>query len=434
MDWYLAALLIMGAFLVLLAIGMPISFSFAVVGAGGLLLMKGPQYLSRLPQVAHESVNSFVLTAIPLFILMAEILAFTGISGDLFTAVERWLGRLPGGLAVSSILACAGFGAVSGSSAATAAAIGSVAMPEMLKRGYSKSLAAGAVSTGGTLGLMIPPSLSFIIYGFMAQQSIPKLFIAGIIPGVILAIIFSIYILVHCSIDRRLAPLSVSSTWGQRVSSVLRVWPILLLAAIIMVGIYRGWFTPTEAAAAGVVVVLCYAAIYRKLTWQNLKGALLRTAVTSGFILFIIIGAMSFATLLAQMRIPRELSQALTQSGASPLMVFVGVVILYFILGMFMEGVSIMTLTIPIIVPVMAAMGYDLIWFGVIVTLLVELALITPPVGVNCFVIAGIAKPLGVSLEETFKGIIPYVFLMLIGVALFTAYPQIATWLPSAMK
>src|SRR3990170_2566559 len=158
MEWYTAALLIMGAFLVLLAIGMPISFSFAVVGAGGLLILKGPQYLSRLPQVAHESVNSFVLTAIPLFILMAEILAFTGISGDLFTAVERWLGRLPGGLAVSSILACAGFGAVSGSSAATAAAIGSVAMPEMLKRGYSKSLAAGAVSTGGTLGLMIPPS------------------------------------------------------------------------------------------------------------------------------------------------------------------------------------------------------------------------------------------------------------------------------------
>ena len=288
MEWYTAGVLIMGAFLLLLAIGMPISFSFAVVGAGGLLLLKGPQYLSRLPQVAHESVNSFVLTAIPLFILIAEILAFTGISGDLFTAVERWLGRLPGGLAVSSILACAGFGAVSGSSAATAAAIGSVAMPEMLKRGYAKTLAAGAVSTGGTLGLMIPPSLSFIIYGFMAQQSIPKLFIAGIM--------FSIYILIHCSIDRRLAPLSASFTWRDRLVGLLKVWPVLLLAAIIMVGIYRGWFTPTEAAAAGVVVVLCYAAIYRKLTWQNLKGALLRTTVTSGFILFIIIGAMSFAT------------------------------------------------------------------------------------------------------------------------------------------
>lgn len=433
MEWYWAALIIMGGFLLLLALGTPIAFSFGIVATFGFLLFKGPDFLFRLPQTAHNSVNSFVLTAIPLFIMMAEILEFTGISKDLYVAVERWIGRLRGGLAISSVVACAGFGAVSGSSAATAAAIGRVAIPEMINRGYSKSLAGGAVSTGGTLGLMIPPSLSFIVYGFMAEQSIPRLFIAGVFPGIMLAIIFSIYIFTHTSLRPALAPMAPAFTWRERFSSLWRVWPIVLLAFIILGGIYMGVFTPSEAAAAGTMVVLIYAIIYGKLNWYNFQGALLRTARVSGFILFIIVGAVTFASLLALMRIPREMSSLIAEMEVSRYIVLAAVTGLLFLLGMFMEGVAIMVLTVPIITPIMAGLGFDLIWFGVYMTMMVEMALITPPVGLNCFVIAGIGKDYGLSLEDCFRGILPYVFLMLLGVALITAFPLIATWLPSTM-
>ncbi|MDP7469388.1 MAG: TRAP transporter large permease subunit, partial [Dehalococcoidia bacterium] len=277
MEWYLIALLIMATFLFLLVVGTPIAFSFGIVATFGFLFLEGPVYLFRLPQTAHESVNSFVLTAVPLFILMAEILEFTGISSDLYIAIERWIGRLRGGMAISSVLACAGFGAVSGSSAATSAAIGRIAIPEMLKRGYSKSLAGGAVSTGGTLGLMIPPSLSFIVYGFMAEQSIPRLFIAGVFPGIMLALMFSIYIFIHATISPGIAPIAPATTWNERFSALWRVWAIVLVAFVILGGIYMGVFTPTEAASAGTMVVLLMAILYRKLNRNNFQGALLRT-------------------------------------------------------------------------------------------------------------------------------------------------------------
>jgi tripartite ATP-independent transporter DctM subunit len=434
MEWYLAALLIMAGFLLLLAVGTPIAFSFGIVATFGFLLFEGPVFLFRLPQVAHESVNSFVLTAIPLFILMAEILAFTGISSDLYTAIERWIGKLRGGLAISSVLACAGFGAVSGSSAATAAAIGRIAIPEMLSRGYSKSLAGGAVSTGGTLGLMIPPSLSFIVYGFMAEQSIPRLFIAGVIPGIMLAVMFSIYIFVHTSLRPGMAPMAPSVTWGERFSSLWRVWAIVLLAFIILGGIYRGWFTPTEAAAVGTMVVLLLAILYRKLNWQNFRGSLLRTVTTAGFILLIIVGAMMFANLLATLHIPRELSTIIGNMEVSRYLVLVAITGLFIVLGMFMEGVAIMVLTVPILTPIVAGLGFDLIWFGVYMTLMVEMALITPPVGINCFVIAGIGKDYGLTLEDTFRGIVPYTGLVLLGAILITALPQLALWLPETMR
>lgn len=433
MEWYLAALLIMAGFLLLLALGTPIAFAFGIVSTFGFLFFMGPAFLFRLPQTAHESVNSFVLTAIPLFILMAEILEFTGISGDLYTAIERWIGKLRGGLAISSVLACAGFGAVSGSSAATAAAIGRIAIPEMINRGYSKSLAGGAVSTGGTLGLMIPPSLAFIIYGFMAEQSIPRLFIAGVIPGIMLAIMFSIYIFVHTSLRPSMAPLSPTVTWGERFSSLWRVWAIVLLAFVILGGIYRGWFTPTEAAAVGTMVVLGLAILYGKLTWRNFRGALLRTVTTACFILFIIVGAMMFANLLATVHIPRELSLMIGNMEVSRYLVLAAITGLFILLGMFMEGVAIMVLTVPILTPIVAGLGFDLIWFGIYMTLMVEMALITPPVGINCFVIAGIGKDYGLTLEDTFRGVVPYTGLVLLGAILITAFPQIVLWLPSTM-
>ncbi|MDP6346749.1 MAG: TRAP transporter large permease [Dehalococcoidia bacterium] len=434
MEWYIIALLIMSAFLLLLAVGTPIAFSFGIVATFGFLFLEGPVYLFRLPQTAHESVNSFVLTAIPLFILMAEILEFTGISSDLYTAIERWIGKLRGGMAISSVLACAGFGAVSGSSAATSAAIGRIAIPEMLKRGYSKSLAGGAVSTGGTLGLMIPPSLSFIVYGFMAEQSIPRLFIAGVIPGIMLALMFSLYIFIHTTIRPSLAPIAPPTTWDERFSALWRVWAIVLVAFIILGGIYMGVFTPSEAAAAGTMVVLLLAMLYRKLNWNNFQGALLRTVSTSGFVLLIIVGAMMFASLLSIERIPRELSVMISELEVSRYLVIAAITGLFILLGMFMEGVAIMVLTVPILTPIVSSLGFDLIWFGIYMTLMVEMALITPPVGVNCFIIAGIGKDYGLSLEDTFRGILPYVGLVLLAAALITAFPEIALWLPETMR
>jgi tripartite ATP-independent transporter DctM subunit len=434
MEWYIIALLIMSAFLLLLAVGTPIAFSFGIVATFGFLFLEGPVYLFRLPQTAHESVNSFVLTAIPLFILMAEILEFTGISSDLYTAIERWIGKLRGGMAISSVLACAGFGAVSGSSAATSAAIGRIAIPEMLKRGYSKSLAGGAVSTGGTLGLMIPPSLSFIVYGFMAEQSIPRLFIAGVIPGIMLALMFSLYIFIHTTIRPSLAPIAPPTTWDERFSALWRVWAIVLVAFIILGGIYMGVFTPSEAAAAGTMVVLLLAMLYRKLNWNNFQGALLRTVSTSGFVLLIIVGAMMFASLLSIERIPRELSVMISELEVSRYLVIAAITGLFILLGMFMEGGAIMVLTVPILTPIVSSLGFDLIWFGIYMTLMVEMALITPPVGVNCFIIAGIGKDYGLSLEDTFRGILPYVGLVLLAAALITAFPEIALWLPETMR
>jgi tripartite ATP-independent transporter DctM subunit len=433
-EWYLAAMLIMAGFLLLLAVGTPIAFSFGIVATFGSLLFEGPVFLFRLPQTAHESVNSFVLTAVPLFILMAEILEFTGISADLYKAIERWVGKVRGGLAISSVLACAGFGAVSGSSAATSAAIGRIAIPEMINRGYSKSLAGGAVSTGGTLGLMIPPSLSFIVYGFMAEQSIPRLFMAGVFPGIMLAIMFSLYVFIHSSLRPSVAPTAPTATWGERFSSLWKVWAIVLLAAIILGGIYMGWFTPTEAAAVGTMVVLALAILYGKLSWKNFRGALLRTVTTSGFILLIIVGAMMFANLLATERIPRELSVLIGDMEVSRYIVLAAITGLFILLGMFMEGVAIMVLTVPILTPIVSGLGFDLVWFGVYMTMMVEMALITPPVGINCFVIAGIGKDYGLTLEDTFRGIVPYTGLVLLGAVIITALPQLALWLPETMK
>ncbi|MDP6100014.1 MAG: TRAP transporter large permease [Dehalococcoidia bacterium] len=434
MEWYLIALLIMATFLFLLVVGTPIAFSFGIVATFGFLFLEGPVYLFRLPQTAHESVNSFVLTAVPLFILMAEILEFTGISSDLYIAIERWIGRLRGGMAISSVLACAGFGAVSGSSAATSAAIGRIAIPEMLKRGYSKSLAGGAVSTGGTLGLMIPPSLSFIVYGFMAEQSIPRLFIAGVFPGIMLALMFSIYIFIHATISPGIAPIAPATTWNERFSALWRVWAIVLVAFVILGGIYMGVFTPTEAASAGTMVVLLMAILYRKLNRNNFQGALLRTVSTSGFVLLIIVGAMMFASLLSMERIPRELSTLIGNLEVSRYLIMAAITGMFILLGMFMEGVAIMVLTVPILTPIVSSLGFDLIWFGVYMTLMVEMALITPPVGVNCFIIAGIGKNYGLSLEDTFRGILPYVGIVLVAAALLIAFEQIALWLPDTMR
>jgi len=435
MEWYLAGTLIMGGFLLALAMGMPIAFAFGVVSTFGLFFLAGGEKaISVIPMIAHETVNSFVLTALPLFILIAELLEFTGITDDLFRAVQNWIGRLPGGLGVATVLSCAGFGAVCGSSAATAATIGKIAIPQMLSRGYDKKLATGTISTSGTLGLMIPPSLSFIVYGVMTETSIGKLFIAGIIPGLILAVFFSLYIILRCIVSPALAPRPPGVSWRERLTSLARVWGVVLLALAILGTIYRGIATPTEAAAIGGVIVLMLAAVYRKLTFANVARALLRTTLTTGFIMLIIIGALIFAHLLAILDVPRQLSLLVERWQASPYIVLAGMGVVYFLLGMFMEGASILVLTAPLFAPIVQAMGFDLIWFGVIVTLYIELALITPPVGLNVYVIAGIAEPYGVSMEEVFRGILPYVVMVILGVVLITAFPELATWLPATMK
>lgn len=432
MEWYVVGPLIMSIFVALLLLGMPIAFAFGTATVIGFVFWGGQRF-QLIPLIAHDTYNSFVLTSVPLFILIAEILIYTRINEDLYAALERWVGWLPGGLGVASILACAGFAATSGSSVATAATMGRVAMPAMLARGYDKRFTTGILASGGTLGILIPPSLTMIIYGIMTETSIARLFIAGVIPGIILTLVFCIFVIVRSRLSSAMAPGVPSFPWAERWQSLPKALPVAVLAGVIMGSIYLGLATPTEAAGLGVLTVLVLSLAYRMLNWRNLGQALRSTVLTSGFIMLIVIGAKSLAGLLGLLEIPTQMAQVIGNWQVSPLVVLLAIEIVFIILGMFMEGMGIIVLTAPVFAPLISALGFDLIWFGVFTTINIELALITPPVGVNVYVIQGIGKEYGITMGDAFRGIVPFCFLMLLVVAIITAFPELATWLPETM-
>ncbi len=433
MEWYIAALGAIGLLLFLLAIGMPIPFAFASVGAIGIYISCGFGKLFIVAQLSHDTLVEFILITVPLFIFMAEVIFAAGFSKELFNAFEKWIGRLPGGLALASIGTCSLFSAVCGSSWVTAATIGKMAVPEMLNRGYDKRLASGALAAGGTLGILIPPSLAFIIYGFMSDTSIGHLFVAGIVPGILLSSCFALIIMGQTTLFPSMATPPEPSSWKERLHATVAIWPVVLVAIVVLGSIYLGVTTPSEAAAVGSMLSLILSFAYRRMGLRDLGNALVRTLYTTGFILFLLIGAKIFSFLLADQGVANALAQ-ICESLGSPLYILLGTYVLLTIMGMVMEGMSILVLFTPVFVPILKAVGFDQVWFGIILTLFIETALITPPVGINCYIIRDITTPYGVGLGDIFKGVLPFLVGLFVTIALVTIYPNLVLWLPGTMR
>jgi tripartite ATP-independent transporter DctM subunit len=421
-----------GALLLLLAIGVPIALAMAVVGVSGLWILEGASAaMAHVALVSWTEGQSFVLVTIPLFVLMGQLVFHTGLASDLYATVHKWIGRVPGGIAITSVLACGAFGAVTGSSIATVATMGSIVMPEMRRYRYDTTLATGALAASGTLGILIPPSLIFIFYGVMTETSIGALFMAGVIPGILVATTFSVIIWVRCLLRPELGPRGPAVSWGERMRSLTGLLPILAIFTLVIGGIYAGLFTPTEAAGVGCAGVLGLAGGMKKLTRSNVARALEGSALVSAMIFAIIVGGYLMARLVAVTGLTELLVEQMIAMGLGRIAFLLLLVVLYLVLGAFLDVFGMLVLTIPFIVPVLNEMGIDLIWFGVFAVMMTELALVTPPIGANVFVMRRVAPD--VPMGDIFRGVLPFVIGVLAVLALLTAVPQLALWLPGRM-
>lgn len=416
--------------LLLLVMGLPVAFSLGMAGVAGMLLfMGGDGALAQLPIIGYKSLDDFVLTAVPLYILMSQILLTGKVGNDLFELANKWLRHLPGGLGIATVMACAVFAAITGSSVACAVTIGAIAIPEMLARGYERSLVLGAVAAGGTLGILIPPSIPMILYGAITDESIGKLFMSGVVPGAILTVLF-IMIVVYRS---RNLPREVAASWDERVSALKKSFWGLLLPVIVVGGIYTGIFTPTEAAGIGTVYSLIITfGIYRTLSLKDMPEILEDTIKTTCMIFAIMIGASLFGFVLTILDAPQALTNFVVDMQTNRWVIFVAINILLLFLGCILESVSIIFITLPILFPLIVRLGFDPIWFNVVMLINLELALITPPVGMNLFVLQGISPDS--KMTQIIKGVIPFGVVMALEILLLCFFPEIATWLPSVVK
>ena len=374
--------------------------------------------------------KEFVLVAIPMFILLGEIMLRAGIAQRMYNAVIQWLSWLPGGLMHANIGSCAIFAASSGSSVATAATVGTVAVPEMEKHRYNERLFLGSLAAGGTLGILIPPSINLIIYGLITDTSVPELYLAGIIPGLMLAVLFMLIIIIACLLRRDWGGQTVQTSWSERIRTLPDLVPPILLFVVVVGSIYAGIATPTEAASVGVVFALILAAWRRMLSVKMLKEAFEGTMRTTAMIMLIILAAVFLNFVLGFMGVTQSILDAIEQLGLTPTQTMIILIVFYLILGMFMETLSMLLTTVPIVFPIVVNMGFDPVWFGVLVTVLMEAALITPPIGVNLYVVQGV-RTNGGPFNDVAYGAVPFVLMMLVLIALLMIYPQIATYLPT---
>jgi tripartite ATP-independent transporter DctM subunit len=390
------------ALLGLLSLGIPIAFAAAFVGIVGLLIFQGPtiawMYASTVP---FSEVASYAFIIIPLFTIMGDFAFYGGLAEGLFYTTSRWVGRLPGGLGIAAAIGGAGFGACCGSSVAASAVLSKICIPEMRKHNYPPSTAAGVVAASANLSSLIPPSGLFIVYAIVTDQSVGKLLIAGILPGILVMILFSVMLIIRCSKNPSLGPsLPQKVSWGEKLRSITRSWGMLVCAAIIVAGIYTGIFTSSEAAVAAGFWTFCLAIFSGNMSFKKLMHVLTSTATNTAMILFIIAGVMLFTRFLAVSRMPTELATLLSNLPVSPIVILLCIMAFYFFLGMFFDAISMLVMTLPAFFPTVVALGYDPIWFGVICVLMCEIGLITPPVGVNCYVVSATASD--VSLKRFF--------------------------------
>lgn len=419
--------------LALLILGMPIAFVMMLVGVLGISYLTSiPAALPVVAKTVYETVSHYPYTIIPLFVLMGGFAGIGGLTQKLFIAFDKWFRNWPGGLGIATIFSCAFFAALSGSSVAAAAAMGSIAIPEMRKFLYAPQLAVGVVAAGGTLSFLIPPSLGFVVYGVLTEQSIGKLFISGLLPGILLTLAFIIVIIILVRLNPTLAPMaSKEIKWKEKISAFLGVWETLMVFTIVIGGIYLGVINPPEAGALGATILFLIILCKRKLTWPNLSASLLEAARISVLVLFLVAGANVFSYFLALTTIPMTISNWLASLSLSRYFILTIIVLIYLLLGCFLDAISMMVLTMPVIFPVISNLGFDPLWFGVICVIMMEAGLITPPVGLNIYTIAGVVQD--VPMPTIFKGALPFLWAMLGVIIIITIFPQIALFLPSMM-
>lgn len=413
----------------MMILGVHVAVAIFLISVIGAVVYLGPQLLNTFGTQLWSVMNDFILTAIPLFILLGELLLRSGITKKMYHGLSDWLGRLPGGLLHTNIGASALFASVSGSSVATAATISTVALPEFRARKYNERLVLGSIAAGATLGILIPPSVNLIIYGALTSTSIGRLFAAGIVPGLLLAALFILAIALICTIYPKLAGIEMEKPdLAQRLRSLRHLVPPLSVFAVVMGSIYLGWATPTEAAAVGVLMAFALAAGNRALNFRMLHEAFISTVRTTAMILLIIIAAFYLKFIIGILGVPQAMTAFVAAMDLSTLQFILALVVFYLILGCFIETLSMMVGTIPIVFPVVVFMGIDPVWFGIFLVLMMELALITPPVGMNLFVVQGVRRTGPVT--DVFWGVLPFVVVVLVMVALIIAFPELVTWLP----
>jgi len=415
---------------------MPVAYVMAIVGFLGFSLMislKGG--LGLLSRSIYETFASYGLTTIPLFILMGQLAFNCGIGRRLYDTAYKFFGAIRGGLAMATVTACTAFGAVCGSSPATAATLATVGLPEMRRYGYADELSAGSVASGGGLGMIMPPSVVLIVYGILTEQSIGALFVAGILPAIVITILFILCILVWCRFQPEQGAPGERFTWRQRIRSLTNMGDTLLVFLLVMGGLFYGLFTPTEAAAVGAFGVFAVAAVRRRITWEGIVKSLYETLRTSCMVMFLIAGAVIFGKFLAVTRIPFNLASWIGGLDLPPYLILSAIIAVYFVGGCVMDALALVMLTIPIFYPVIMDLGYDPVWFGVIIVLVTQMGVITPPVGINVYVVYGVSQSAvgGIPLERIFKGILPFLVAIIVGTALMVIFPQIILYLPNKM-
>lgn len=433
MSVWLLIIIFLGMILVIIGSGTYVSISLACVGIIGLECLVGSP--GMIGNVIFNAIWSYALFAVPLFVFMGEVILLSGISQTMYQGISKLTRIMPGGLLHSNIVTCSIFAAISGSSVATSATIGAVAYPEQKARGYSHRLITGSIATGGTLGVLIPPSIIMIIYGSITSVSVGRLFIGGIVPGILLSIMFMAYIFIITAIRHELGEayekVAVGAYFKDGIRVIKDMWPVLLILGSIFIGIYGGYMTPTESGAIAAFEALVIAAIFRKLNFNLLKKALLATLSTTSFVMFIIVGANILGVAVSMLKIPAQLCEKLALWDIDPIIIWFAIIGLYLIMGCFMESISLLLLTLPIIFPIaIDIIRMDPVVLGVMLVLLIECAMITPPLGMNVYVVHGVTGE--ENIMEVFKGCIPFVIIILIMIIILTFLPSLVLYLPNA--
>lgn len=416
---------------ILIMLNVSVGLSLLLVGFLGVAFISSWDVaLAQLATASFNTTNSYNLSVIPLFILMGMFLSTSGLGKELFDAVDRWIGHFRGGLAMATIGASAIFAAISGSTNATTATMARITVPEMDKYNYSRSLSTSAVAAGGTLGILIPPSVILIVYGSLTQEPIGPLLIAGILPGVLMTLLFMLMVYIQVRINPDLAPRSEKPyPWSERLQSLKTIWPFILIFALSIGGIYFGFFTPTEAGAVGAAGAFLVTLFTGKMSWRKLVDSLDETIRLSVMIFLILIGATIFGRFLALSRLPAWLTSAVTSLDVSPFIIIGLILVVYLILGTFMEGIAIMVLTLPITYPLIGQLGYDGIWFGIIIVMVLNIGALTPPLGISVYIISGVVKDF--PIQKIFRAVVPAILVMLLFTIILVIFPEIVTYLPN---
>ena len=429
------ALIGLAAMMLLAFVRIPIAFAMAIIGVVGYAYMRDWQWHIALAMVqtkVYETGRNYTLSVVPLFILMGSFVTRAGMSQELFRAAYAFIGHLRGGLAMATVMACAGFGAICGSSIATAATMAKVAYPSMKKLGYSDALSTGSIAAGGTLGILIPPSTILVIYGIITETNIGKLFAAGILPGILATILLCLAVAWTTWRDPAAGPRGERASWGERLAAFKGVWAVVALFVVVMGGIYGGVFTATEGAAMGAFGAMLFAYARRALTWKSLFASLVESARTTAMIFMILIGALVFAEFVNITTMPKDLTDFVSRFQLHPIAVVAAIMVIYVILGTAMEELSMILLTLPVFFPIIVSLGFDPVWFGILIVVVVEIGLISPPVGMNLFVLSTLLPE--VPTRTVFRGVMPFFVVDCVRLAILVMFPAISLYLPSLMK